>query len=76
MSDRHIFWSDIHLVLRMVQKYKFEERFFSCVIMVYPFIYERVNRYTVNFVVMLTTSERMVRCSWIGKAAVDAGSKP
>ena len=56
MSDRHIIWSDIHLVLRMVQKYKFEERFFSCVIMVYPFIYERVNRYTVNFVVMLTTS--------------------
>ena len=50
MSDRHIFWSDIHLVLRMVQKYKFEERFFSCV------IYERVNHYTVNFVVMLTTS--------------------
>lgn len=25
-------------------------------ITVYPFIYERVNRYTVNFVVMLTTS--------------------
>ena len=56
MSDRHIFWSDIHLVLRMVQKYKFEERFFSCVIMVYPFICERVNHYTVNFVVILTTS--------------------
>lgn len=28
----------------------------SNAIMVYPFIYERVNRYTVNFVVMLTTS--------------------
>ena len=25
-------------------------------ITVYPFIYERVNRYTVNFMVMLTTS--------------------
>ena len=41
-------------------------------ITVYPFIYERVNRYTVNFAVMLTASQGMVRCSWIEKAVVDA----
>ena len=41
-------------------------------ITVYPFIYERVNRYTVNSVVMLTASQGMVRCSWIEKAVVDA----
>ena len=39
-------------------------------ITVYPFICERVNRYTVIFNVMLTASQGMVRCSWIEKAVV------
>ena len=44
--------------------------------MVYPFMNERVNRYTVNFVVMLTTSATYGKMFLDRKAAVDAGSKP